>query len=103
MSLNRCTAAMRSSGDSRGHSPSSKAVRAAATARSMSAVGALGHPADDLFGVGRDDLDDVGAGGIDPLAADEELLVDLHGLSPVCRIGLVQTVISPRATLPAHG
>src|ERR1044071_5269320 len=29
---------MRSSGDRRGHSPSSKAVRAAATARSMSAV-----------------------------------------------------------------
>src|SRR5215213_3082776 len=38
MSLKRCTAAMRSSGDRRGHSPSSKAVRAAATARSMSAV-----------------------------------------------------------------
>ena len=38
MSLKRCTAAMRSSGDIRGHSPSSKAVRAAATARSMSAV-----------------------------------------------------------------
>ena len=60
---------------------------------------ALGHPADQLLGVGGDDLDDVGAGGVDPLAADEELLVDLHGFG--CLLG--QSVISPRATLPAHG
>ena len=103
MSLNRWTAAMRSSGDSRGHSPSSNAVRAAATARSMSAVVPSGTRPDDLLGVGRDDLDDVGAGGIDPLATDEELVVDLHGGCLLCVDRMVQTVISPRATLPAHG
>ncbi len=33
------------------------------------------HPADDLFGVRRDDLDDVPARRIGQLAADEELSV----------------------------
>src|SRR3546814_9136466 len=64
----------------------------------------LRHAADDLLAVRGDHLDHVRAGGGDPLAADEEFLVDLHGVSPrwVCR-ALDQTGISPRATLPAHG
>ena len=102
MSLKRWTAAMRSSGDRRGHSPSSNARAGGGDGPVDVGGGALGHAADDLLGVRRDDLDDVGAGGVDPLAADEELLVDLHRAVLLCQT-LAQTVISPRATLPAHG
>src|SRR3546814_19338917 len=42
----------------------------------------LRHAADDLLAVRGDHLDHVRAGGGDPLAADEEFLVDLHGVSP---------------------
>jgi hypothetical protein len=38
----------------------------------------LGYAADHLFGVRRDDVDGAGAGGRDPLTADEELFVLQH-------------------------
>ena len=45
------------------------------------------HPADDLLAVRRDDVDGGAALGGDPLAADEELIVDLHGRTPGSRFG----------------
>ena len=46
-------------GAMRGHGPRSKASRAAATARSMSALVDTGHAADDLFGGRRHDVEGV--------------------------------------------
>jgi ParB family chromosome partitioning protein len=48
----------------------------------------VGDPADDLLGVGGDDLDDVRAVGLDPLAADEEVLASR--LRRLGRIGHVR-------------
>ena len=58
--------------------PSSKASRAAATARSMSAVVPSGTVRDHLLGVRGDHLDRVAAGGRDPLAADVEGVLRDH-------------------------
>ena len=74
-SLIRVTTSMRSSGVARAQGPSSKALRAAATARSTSARRGVRDATDDLLGVGRDHLDDVGAEGVGQLPADEKLSV----------------------------
>ena len=52
----------------------SKAARAALTARSASSAVPSGIAADDLLGGRIDDLDGAVPGGLDPLAADEELV-----------------------------
>ena len=64
----------RSAGDICGHGPGSNASRAAATARSTSAVRRVGHLGDDLLGRRRDHREGVGPGRVDPVAADEELV-----------------------------
>ena len=74
----------------RGHGPWSNASRAAATARSMSAGVASGTRPIDLLGVRGDDVDGAGAGGSDPVAADEEPVVLPHAAPP-------------RARRPGHG
>ena len=106
MSLKRCTAAMRSSGDIRGHSPSSKALRAAATARSMSAVVPSGTRPTTSSVCGE-----MTSMTSEPAGATHS--PPMKSLSWTCMVfscvrdggseRFGQTEISPRATLPAHG
>ena len=67
--------------------------------------GRLGHAADQLLGGGRDHVERVGAGRLDPLAADEELVVGLHVRSPGGQVrGADQVLLAPAsASFLAHG
>src|SRR5690606_35685009 len=49
-------------------------------------LGALGHPPDDLLGVGGDDVDRAGACGGGPVAADEQPIVLAHAAVPPDRM-----------------
>ena len=104
MSLNRCTAAMRSSGDIRGHSPSSNAVRAAATARSMSAFVPSGtRPTTSSVWGEMTSMTSVPAGSTHSPPMKSLSWTCMGDVSCVSDGDRVQTVMSPRATLPAHG
>ena len=89
---------MRSSGERRGHSPSSNAFRAASTARSMSAVVPSGtRPTTSSVCGEMTSMTSVPAGSTHS--------PPMKSLSWTCIVMclLCQTEISPRATLPAHG
>ena len=76
---------MRSSGDRRGQSPLSNAVRAAATARSMSASVPSGTRPTSSSECGEMTSMVPLPVGLDPLAPDEQLVVLVHGAPPGSR------------------
>ena len=95
----------RSAGVMRGHGPWSKAVRAAATALSMSASVPSGTRATTSSVDGRDHLDGVGALRGHPVAADEQAVVvpNRHASSPGDRRARAPAADCGRAAPKASG
>ena len=69
------TIAPRSAGLMRGQGPRSKASARRGDRLIDVSLGAIGHPAHDLFGHGRDDGNGVGALRGDPVASDEQTVI----------------------------